>query len=374
MATMKFQPIPLQDTAFCVEENDPEEQRIQRLREMKERESRGVGIGKGEKRAEEGKKVYGRQGVVYYGKSKNINVKKKFKVDGNKLPQRLQGVKFSISESRTADIDTKESFYKSNSSQYSLKGNKSKVSVKSLKDNISEMGSSQENFQRKAMPRMFEHQIEFQTGSHPNHSLIPKKGVTLRTGNGTGERSYSPPLGMTNTFSIGPGGVKRMSRAQYAATIAKEGLRFKDRLKSANNYSKYRNARISGAPQQDYGNHLKVPLAKVYMNSNTKSVKYHQAKTGQRNSGRNITRSRTMNGRVRQKRIIHKLGEAVNSNQVIVHNKYDVSKLLLAETPVKPSSKLQQPSQYSHTFSREKISRRASQKANTKVISHKALF
>ena len=61
---------------------------------------------------------------------------------------------------------------------------------------------------------MPEHQIEFNNGSHPNHMIIPKKGVTLITGG-----SYSQQTnGQYARVQKGDG--KRMSRAQYAATIA----------------------------------------------------------------------------------------------------------------------------------------------------------
>ena len=66
---------------------------------------------------------------------------------------------------------------------------------------------------------MPEHQIGFNNGSHPNQAIIPKRGVTLITGGGIGNKPYSQPI-TQGIRRVQKGDGNRMSRAQYAATIA----------------------------------------------------------------------------------------------------------------------------------------------------------
>jgi hypothetical protein len=67
-----------------------------------------------------------------------------------------------------------------------------------------------------------DHLIAINGGAHPNHMIVPSKGVTLITNGGAIKKSYSNNTYTTQKQVIGyqQTGNKRMSRAQYAATIA----------------------------------------------------------------------------------------------------------------------------------------------------------
>lgn len=129
----------------------------------------------------------------------------------------MQGVEFNISENNSNSI-TKGSFYKPGNTQYSNPSNHRKLSVKSIKENISEPVDFHDFGKEKPISST-NHQIEFNSGSHPNQAMVPKRGVTLRTGAGVGQKAYSQPSAM-GTAKIQSGNGVRMSRAQYAATIA----------------------------------------------------------------------------------------------------------------------------------------------------------
>lgn len=68
-----------------------------------------------------------------------------------------------------------------------------------------------------------DHLIAINGGAHPNHMIVPSKGVTLITNGGAVKKSYSNNNYTNQRQVIGyqqTSGNKRMSRAQYAATIA----------------------------------------------------------------------------------------------------------------------------------------------------------
>lgn len=130
----------------------------------------------------------------------------------------MQGVNFNISEGKNDNTITMDSFYKPNNTQYSDISGRGRVSVKSIKENISEPVNNYD-FGRDTQSKRQDHQIEFSSGSHPNEALVPKRGVTLRTGAGVGQKGFPQNSSSLAQNSNGIGN-KRMSRAQYAATIA----------------------------------------------------------------------------------------------------------------------------------------------------------
>jgi hypothetical protein len=68
-----------------------------------------------------------------------------------------------------------------------------------------------------------DHLIEINGGAHPTHMIIPNKGVTLITNGGAVKKSNPQSNSYTNpkhVIGYQQNSKKRMSRAQYAATIA----------------------------------------------------------------------------------------------------------------------------------------------------------
>jgi hypothetical protein len=68
-----------------------------------------------------------------------------------------------------------------------------------------------------------DHLIEINGGAHPTHMIIPNKGVTLITNGGAVKKSNPQNINYSNpkhVIGYQQNGKKRMSRAQYAATIA----------------------------------------------------------------------------------------------------------------------------------------------------------
>ena len=139
------------------------------------------------------------------------------KVNGNKLPKKVQDVEYNILQKEDDGINTKDSFFKSSQSKYSDFGRSGKVTINSLKDNNTEnkYAPASQMFKPTVMP---EHQIELNSGAHPTNMIIPKKGVTLTTGASTVQSYSQSTNGQYARIQKGDG--KRMSRAQYAATIA----------------------------------------------------------------------------------------------------------------------------------------------------------
>jgi len=314
--------------------------------------------------------------IIAYDSNGNIlaSNNKDFKVNGNKLPQKVQGVEFNISESNHNQMDTKGSFYKPNGTGYSENLRREKASISSIKENISEPPQNYK-FEKAKSPSMMEHHIEFNPGSHPNNVLVPKRGVTLRTGVGAGQKSYSQQIASSRPTNVIAGNTKRMSRAQYAATIAKEGLQFQDRLKKLKSEAKKEDGRFYDISEQTSENISEIPSVKARRSSNAINDSYNQLKGIRRNSGKNIISSHTGQTRIKKQNSGSNFISASNNNQVIVNNKYDVSKLLLADSSIAPTSQpIAQPKKYSYGFGREKISRRIKNGGKVRVLSHKVLY
>lgn len=148
------------------------------------------------------------------------------KINGDKLPTGIHAIKFSTHETNNNDeLKTKGPFFKSNSSKFHANGTNGTVSVGNFKENNFYEHPSEANSKIKAP----QHQINIGgILSHPNQIMVPNKGVTLIMNNGAVKKSYGQANISSNNQNIKyvNGSVaptnphKRMSRAQYAATIA----------------------------------------------------------------------------------------------------------------------------------------------------------
>lgn len=147
------------------------------------------------------------------------------KINGDKLPTGIHAIKFSTHETIANDEQkTKGPFFKSNSSKFHPNGTASTISVSTTKEN-NFYEQPREITLKQKVPQ---HQINIGgILAHPNHIMVPNKGVTLIMNNGAVKKSYGQLSNGNNNQNIkyvnGTAATnphKRMSRAQYAATIA----------------------------------------------------------------------------------------------------------------------------------------------------------
>uniref|UniRef100_A0A7S3J3Y7 Uncharacterized protein n=1 Tax=Euplotes harpa TaxID=151035 RepID=A0A7S3J3Y7_9SPIT len=142
---------------------------------------------------------------------------KQRRVNADKLPNQMQAIKFSTNQSGEieSELKTKNSFFGQSRSNFGHNASTSKLSVNGVKENKTQYGSESLNqFKSKPMPA---HQIDISgQQAHPNEVIVPRRGVTLITGNGVVKKAYSQQNNYKQAESKGQ--KTRMTRAQYEQT------------------------------------------------------------------------------------------------------------------------------------------------------------
>lgn len=144
------------------------------------------------------------------------------KINGDKLPTGMYVAKYSTKdlESNDQNVITKGSFFKTPKTDFGING----LHSGELKESTNLYHNEKKGiFYINRNLVQLPHQINIgsQAYAHPNHIMVPNKGVTLIMNNGAVKKTHSqqPAVQQIKQYKsiTNP---HRMSRAQYAATIA----------------------------------------------------------------------------------------------------------------------------------------------------------